>query len=230
MADDGPADVTPPELTEPSITGPSITGDPRVNDDPDVRDPRGRRGKGVPQVVTPPPSHPAYAVSPGSLGDASNEILNQTQQSLNAYEDLKSTVQGGGWIFWERAPFTHFTEQLTGKTVYMTDQHPELTNQIIAVEDNLLLEIADSITLAGQFADQLNNAAQFYAKADKASVLPEMALGPDAGTIRQGPIPGGPAVPAHTPPAGPKSGGADPPPDGKDPKFDWKPWPGRSPS
>jgi hypothetical protein len=114
-------------------------------------------------------------VSPGSVNDAGNQILSRSQQSINTYDDLKSTVQNdGGWVFWEPALGTQVPDIMGVEGGPMTDPNPGLTNQLTAAEDNLLLGVADSITLAGQFADQLNNAAQFYTQADKASVLPEL--------------------------------------------------------
>lgn len=198
MADDKPTDVTPPELTQPTVKGPTVDGHPREGES---RDPKGRRGKGVPQPAIQPPTHAKYAVSPGSVNDAGNEILSRSQQSVNTYEDLKSTVQhDGGWIFWEPAIGTKIPDIMGVEGGYVTDQSPETTNQLTAAEDNLLLGVADSITLAGQFADQLNNAAQFYTQADKASVLPEMPFTIGAGSIMgQPPKPDATGTPADSP-------------------------------
>ena len=91
------------------------------------------------------------------------------------------------------------------KYVPATDPDPGLTAQLGSIEDNLLLEIADSITLAGQFVDQLNNAMQFYAQADRASVLP---VPTGFGSTDQAPNPGGggTGMPADEP----KGGGSPP--------------------
>ena len=217
MADDKIiVDVVAPDLTQVMSTEVAVTGDPRG----EQRDPRGRRGKGVPQPPpTAPPSHPAYNVSPGSVNDAANTILADTQGAVDTYEQLKTTVNSTkGWIFW--APTDNPTIPVydsgseTPKNgpqgpptgyVPANDPNPAMTAQLSAVEDNLLLEIADSITLAGQFVDQLNNAMQFYAKADKSSVLPVPA---GYGTVDQAPTPGGggTGMPANEP----KGGGTPP--------------------
>lgn len=217
MADDKTiVDVVAPDLTQVMSTEVAVTGDPRG----EQRDPRGRRGKGVPQPpATAPPSHPAYNVSPGSVNDAANEILAGTQGAVDTYEQLKTTVNSTkAWVFW--APNDNPTIPVydsgseTPKngpqgppTGYApaNDPNPAMTAQLGAVEDNLLLEIADSITLAGQFVDQLNNAMQFYAKADKSSVLPVPA---GYGTMDQAPNPGGggTGMPANEP----KGGGTPP--------------------
>ncbi|GAA5193304.1 hypothetical protein GCM10023322_55010 [Rugosimonospora acidiphila] len=176
MADDKnsdvPPDVTPPDLNQPwGLWGPSITGNPR-----------GTNSDGNTTPVSQPPTHPAYVVSPGSIGYGATQILISTEQNIGVYNDLKSTVADTkAWIFW--APNSN--PQRTGGTgshAYgikntgpIPDPDPELTAQLSAIEDNLLLEIADAITLAGQFVDVLNNAAQFYTQADKSSVLPELS-------------------------------------------------------
>lgn len=175
MADDAPKDVKPPDLKQPMMNEPSVTGDPRVGDNP-ARNPRGRRGKAVPDVVVPPPSHADYAVSPGSVNDAGNEILTDDHKALDTYERLKATVDSTkSWIFW--APTAHGlgsdNPNQPGWDHYVNDKHPEVSAQLGAAEDNLLLEIADTITLAGTFADQIDNAAQFYTQADKSSALPD---------------------------------------------------------
>jgi hypothetical protein len=171
VASDVPPDVNPPDLGQPwGNWGPSITGNPRG-----VKD-------GNPTTVSSPPSHPAYLVAPGSIAYAGTQILISTQQNINTYNDLKSTVADTkGWIFWapNSDPHTNGGVQTMGHGMYtppqpIKDPHPEVTAQISSIEDNLLLEIADAITLAGQFVDVLNNSAQFYTQADKSSVLPEM--------------------------------------------------------
>jgi hypothetical protein len=192
---EAPADVTPPELKQPGLTGPTVDGTPRVGGGPPPRDPRGRRGKGVPQTVTPPPEHPAYSVSPGSINDAGNEILAESSTAVGAYDALKAAVAATkSWIFWapndnptvavyDSPNETQKNEPPRAPDDYAPakDPHPEITAQMGAAEDNLLMEIGDSITLVGQFADQLNNAAQFYTRADKASALPELTGGINTG-------------------------------------------------
>lgn len=210
-------DVVAPDVTQVMQTEVAVTGDPRG----EQRDPRGRRGKGVPQApATAPPSHPAYNVSPGSVNDACNTILANTQQAVNTYEQLKATVTSTKpWIFWapnadptipvydsgSETPKNGGGPKAPTGYVPANDPNPEMTAKIGAAEDNLLLEIADSITLAGQFVDQLNNAMQFYAKADKSSVLPQPA---GYGTMAQAPNPGGggTGMPANEP----KGGGTPP--------------------
>lgn len=211
MANDPPKDVNPPDLQQPKSVGPSVTGNPRVPDGDPARNPRGRRGKGVPQTLTPPPTHSAYQVSPGSVNDAGNQILANTQQAISAYENLKATVASTkSWIFW--APNDR-PDSVVPSGAGPIDADPGYKNpdreqgkKIGAAEDNLLLEIGDSITLAGQFADQINNAAQFYAQADKASVLPELIDGTKLQYGHRYAVPGSP-----------KDGAADPAQGGQDP-------------
>jgi hypothetical protein len=52
------------------------------------------------------------------------------------------------------------------------DPHSDWTQQWTAAIDNVLLAAADAITLAGSYLDAVNNAGQFYTRADKDSFMP----------------------------------------------------------
>jgi hypothetical protein len=165
-----PPDVTPPTLAQPwGLTGPHIDGHPRHMTDPPADAPKADR----------PPSHPAYVVAPGSIYAATGQLLANTQEQISGYDALKAHVESTkGWIFWAGGP------QVPDAIIpgpwevadppRFRDEHPADTAKVVAIQDNLLMQVADVITLAGAFVEVLNNAAQFYTWADKNSVPPQL--------------------------------------------------------
>lgn len=173
MADDIPADVTPPSLTQQwHMWGPPMDGNPRGLQPADASAP----------PVSTPPTVSAYVVSPGSIEGATSQILMRTENLVNSYTSLKDYINSTkSWIFDVNNSDVMNQPQATGShgghfSHPHIDPHPEWTQQMSAVSDNLLLQVADAVELAGQFVDALNNAGQFYTKADKDSDLPVLPV------------------------------------------------------
>jgi hypothetical protein len=144
-----PKDVAPPTVTQPwGDHPPSVTGNP-LNGDPSG-------GSGTP--ITQPPHHPPYRVRPGQVRYAEVEILNQTQNAVSEYDGLKSAVGDSKSWNWG------YGQELT---------HLDVNGKVDSIQDSMLLAVADTLDLAGQYVRALNNAAQYYAKADIESFVPE---------------------------------------------------------
>ncbi|ASW55415.1 hypothetical protein [Plantactinospora sp. KBS50] len=103
-------------------------------------------------TVTTPPVHQAYTVSPGAIRQAEQVVLSNIDIQLFAYDALKSKVAAS-----------------KGEFTYMARERETLINN----QDRLLLQVGDTLELAGQFVRALNNAAQLYARADLDSFVPE---------------------------------------------------------
>jgi hypothetical protein len=152
--------------------GPPMSGNPRGLQPADPNAP----------PLNSPPVVNNYVVSPGSIEGATSTILMQTQHSVDTYTSLKDYINSTkSWIFDMNNADVINQPQATGSngghfSHPHTDPHPEWTKQMTAVSDNLLLQVADAIELAGNYTDALNNAGQFYVKADKDSVLPTLRL------------------------------------------------------
>jgi hypothetical protein len=139
-----PPDVNPPTIAD-SWNGvaPDITG--AVPKPPD--------DGSQPPPVDRPPHHSAYLVSPGSIRNGENVLLAQIDAQIGDYTSLKNYVAASHQQ-------NIFSDGATRE---------DLINR----QDQLLLQIADAVELAGQFTRMLNNAAQSYARADIDSFLPQ---------------------------------------------------------
>jgi hypothetical protein len=176
MADEQPPDVTPPDLTENwHLFGPPMSGTPRGTPP----------GASTGTASAPPPVR-AYEVSPGSLEAASEAILRATHAAVGAYDDVKNYVNTNkGWVFDVANPTVltntqYVPYQDTAYPVPPWDPHADWTQQWTVQSDNLLLAVANTITLAGQFLDAVNNAGQFYTKADHESEMPQIDVNQSA--------------------------------------------------
>ena len=148
--DPAPTDVKSPELSQPwSINPPNMTGDPLQPPD----------GNAPPQVGA-PPHHPAYHVSPGDIRFIEATILGSTSTAISDYEKVKAQVEASKGWHWE----------------WGTETHLDVGGKINSIQDNMLLAVGDALHLAGEYVFALNQAGQYYVRADKDSVLPE----PDA--------------------------------------------------
>ena len=137
-----PPDVVPPDVVDSwGGVAPSVTGE--LPPPPD----------GSSQTVSQPPSHPAYAVSPGSIRNAENVLLGQIDAEISQYNDLRA-----------------FVESASSSNIY-TDGATRF--QLLNAQHNLLMSIGDALQLAGQFVSMLNYSAQNYAHADIGSFVPE---------------------------------------------------------
>jgi hypothetical protein len=135
----------PADVNTPNLTDTWQNGAPVVTGDP-----TGTGGSG-PQVTT-PPVHSPYVVAPGDIRNAETVVLGSVDDALSEYNTLQSKVS-------------------TSKTpnVYTATASADLIN----TQDQALLQIGDVLEMTGQFVSTLNNAAQYYAKADIDSYLPQ---------------------------------------------------------
>jgi len=135
------------------------------------------------QTPGPPPSHAPFAINIASGRETIDRLVHKSDQAHATYERLKNKVASEkGWIFSVRDEKAltsepgigyHEVRADDGSGTYH-DPHPELTAQMSASMDNLLLAIADAITaVGGSYVGTLNNALQLYAKADQDSRVPE---------------------------------------------------------
>jgi len=101
-------------------------------------------------VSTPPPVS-AFTVAPGDIRNAESVVDNATDGLISDYNALQSQVNAAvsGNVY----------------SVYSGDLNVE--------QDRLLLNIGDVLDLTGQYLAALNNAAQYYARADLDSFLPQ---------------------------------------------------------
>ena len=98
------------------------------------------------------PDVAAFKINPGSLRDAENTLLAQTQTEVTGYMELRAKViESYGWNW--------------GMGVHDTDK-------IKRIQDNMLLAVASSIHMSGVYVAKLNDAAQTYADADNKSKPP----------------------------------------------------------
>lgn len=147
-SDPAPNDVPPPTVTQPWGTHPpSVTGKPLGVVPSD--------GSG--EQISEPPHHPPYHVRPGQVRYAEVEILTQTQTAVSDYESLKGAAAASREWNWG----------------YKSETHLDVNGKMDSIQDSMLLAVADTLELAGQYVRALNNAAQFYAKADLDSFVPE---------------------------------------------------------
>ena len=169
---DIPPDVTPPTITQTWLLGPPMDGNLDL--------PKGPRfGHDVPsRGPTEPPVVPAFKVSPGSIEAGTWQMLVHTREVTETYESLKNYITSTkSWIY--SVPDDHTIGEEWGGKAYpqhLDDPHPDWTQQMSAVSDNILLQVADSVETAGEFIRALNTAGQFYTKADKDSDLPDLPV------------------------------------------------------
>lgn len=138
--------VPPPDVQPPTVTDEWNGTPPDITGD--VPPPPGGNG---PQITT-PPVHQPFKVAPGSIREAETTVLSNIDIVLPDYDTLKGKVEDS------RSSF-----------VYMQRDREEFLN----TQDRILLQIGDTLELAGQFVQALNYAAQMYAKADIDSFVPQ---------------------------------------------------------
>ena len=127
-----------------------------------------------------------FAVDIGTLDDAQNALLPKSNTALDTYNALKTSTAGKvDWIFQQPHSGDLGTQSTqvggsaaggSGPTYSETkvEANAELVKQtpkLKASLDNALLAIADAIKLTGDYASQLNTAAQTYTYADKQAYI-----------------------------------------------------------
>jgi hypothetical protein len=141
---DGANQPVPDDVNTPNLNDIWNGNPPIVTGDPTGSPPSG-------QTVSTPPVHSPYVVAPGDIRNAESVVLNTVDGVVTDYDSLQSQVSAA-----------------KSDNVYMTG-----TDSLINGQDRLLLNVGDALELAGQFVSALNNAAQYYAKADIDSYLPQ---------------------------------------------------------
>jgi hypothetical protein len=133
-------------------------------------------------VFKPPPDNTEFQVDPGSIRDAENTILTNLSAEIDAFETFKkNALAKAQWIFLtdNENGLAHkegetgqvfMGMQNTAKPADLTikDPTPGLTTSWIYKLELLLKSSGDALHMSGQFAAMLNDAAQYYAQADKA--------------------------------------------------------------
>jgi hypothetical protein len=175
MADDIPRDVKPPDLTVgwfdywrrdgPHAWVPPMNGDvrgpaPRTHHDAaegtSRRESVSRRTERVWKRVE------GYSRRPlGRLMPTTRSELHEYQQVVGVQCDRARETSTG----YTSRPRQWYAADYTVESYH--DPHPEWTAQWTAIIDNLLLASADVIKISSDFLDAVNNASQFYVKADK---------------------------------------------------------------
>ena len=170
-----PTDVTPPDLKTNDANWPlPATGD------------LGTQSGDSKSSETDAPEVPDFSVDIGTLDDAQNALLPKANTAVDSYTKLKtSTLEKAPWIFQQSKAGDLGTQstQVGGSAAggsgptysdvkveankHLVEQTPKLK----AVLDNMLLGIADSVHLAGDFTSYINTAAQTYVYADKQAFI-----------------------------------------------------------
>ncbi|MFG1605277.1 hypothetical protein [Actinoplanes sp. NPDC049265] len=169
-----PTDVTPPDLTWVPEKWPlPATGD--------LGSDNGAEGGGgdTPVVAD-------FSVDIGTLDDAQNALLPKADTALKSYTSLKTSTAGKvDWIFQQEHSGDLGTESVQtagssagGSGPSYHDEKVEANAELVkqtpkmkAVLDNMLLAIADSVKLAGDYTSYINTAAQTYVYADKQAYI-----------------------------------------------------------
>ena len=147
---DAPGGTTlpPPLVTPPSVADawggqmPDVTG--QVNNDGDN------------QTVSQPPTHPAFAVSPGQIRYAGQVILEKADVGIQTYDQLQAAVAA--------AP--------TDNALPNQYDDPSDREMLLNTMNSLTLSAADALRAAGQFAGLYSDTANMYAHADQQSFVP----------------------------------------------------------
>jgi hypothetical protein len=159
-----PPDVAPPVVTDTSNgVAPSLTGNvPQGGNGSNGSTGTDNTGQGASQNINgqpgalpleAPPSHPAYAVSPGAIRNAETGLLGHIDTQISSYNSLKNSV------------YQAVTRNLATDPGVLENLHNSM--------DNLLQNHADVIAAMGGFSKQLDMAGQNYAHADMSSFLPQ---------------------------------------------------------
>jgi hypothetical protein len=137
-------DIPPPDVVPPELTD-------RWNGH--VPDATGTLPPQDPGSTPPsePPAVPPYSVSPGSIRDAELPLYEVLQNNRIMYDNLQATVEASaGWDI--------YTPALTSE-------------QLMHVQHNLLLQIADGVKLFGDYIGLLDTTVQTYVRADLDSFI-----------------------------------------------------------
>ncbi|HEY4022044.1 MAG TPA: hypothetical protein VGM75_25385 [Pseudonocardiaceae bacterium] len=135
-----------------------------------------------------------FSFGTGAAETAIQRMLDESGTAVDNYNTLKQKVDSDrDWLFQVQAP-----QYLSlGSHVSFTDSNGEIVTgdtmnkDLVAAEHGTLRNVADTITLVGQFMGWLNHTAQTYAQADINCVMPIPVppVGPPLGPVHDDPNP-----------------------------------------
>ncbi|WP_432990713.1 hypothetical protein [Dactylosporangium sp. CA-233914] len=154
-------ELTVAETTARSVTGKNLYGQASKSGDeqPKASEPDGRR----------------FSLTPSTIRDTENKILQELGKQVEDFEGFKKKVLNyGGWVFVAENPGDiGKVVQAQGENnkngpmdVLWKDPNPAKTQEIVDGQVSLIRAVGDSIELVAQLVVRLNNAAQIYAEAD----------------------------------------------------------------
>jgi hypothetical protein len=131
------------------------------------------------------PTASPFKVKPSDIKGLEKKILTELDSQVGEYESFKKLITDTeGWIFLvqnpgalvphEQATPTGYTSLSAGYAppttkANFTDPDPESTQKIVNSQNALVRALGDAYQLVGEMAAVLNNAAQNYVHADKAT-------------------------------------------------------------
>ena len=153
----------------------SLTGDNTIALSGEAPDPLKQHQADVPTASP-------FEVKPSDIKALTKTILTELDKQVDEYGSFKSLIQDTeGWIFLvqypgalvphEKAkPGSYYTPYGGTETkANFTDPDPAATQKIVDSQNALVRALGDAYHLVGEMAAVLNNAAQNYVHADKAT-------------------------------------------------------------
>lgn len=128
------------------------------------------------------PTASAFKVKPSDIKGLEKKILTELNKQVDEYDSFKSLIADTeGWIFLvqdpamlvphEQAKPGSYYSPYSGTEIVadFTDKDPASTQKIVDSQNALVRSLGDTYQLVGEMAAVLNNAAQNYVSADKAT-------------------------------------------------------------
>jgi hypothetical protein len=128
------------------------------------------------------PTSSPFRVKPSDIKGLEKKILTELDSQVAEYDTFKKLISDTeGWIFVVQNPASLVPyEQAKPGGVYSpwsgtetkadyTDPDPASTQKIVDSQNALVRALGDTYQLVGEMAAVLNNAAQYYVRADKAT-------------------------------------------------------------
>jgi hypothetical protein len=115
--------------------------------------------------VSEPPTVNGFAVSFAGLREAESGITSVVESNIERYNYLRGVVaDSAGWDIFMENPDIALREDY--------GDYADNRDDLMSSQNNLLLQVADSITMAGDFRTMLNAAVQNYTRSDVDSFPP----------------------------------------------------------
>lgn len=135
------------------------------------------------------PEETELTVDCAGIRAAEDVLIDEGETQVSGFESFKKEMTANEkWVFLVSDPDDLVPKQQSSSSAmskegpavpaekHYTDPNPGQTQQIIDGEHALIRAIGDSIHSIGSFTAMLNNAAQFYARADLNSMPPSDAV------------------------------------------------------